>query len=292
MSTAFFSTPGRWRRPLLAAALALLVVAEVGCAAPVRLPVGWPERLAELLPADVILLGEQHDAPEHHAMETTAVRWLAEQGRLGALVIEMAPAGGKTAGWMSSASPAEVRTALQWEERLWPWQNYAEMVMTAVRAGVPVLGGNLPRDEMRAAMANTSLDRALPDAGYAAQLDAVRVGHCDLLPPAQLPGMVRIQIARDQSMARVAAAAAAAADQAQGGTVLMVAGTGHVLRGRGIPVHLPVHLMSKVVLAHAGQAPAAINSEADLTFATPALPPRDVCAPLRLMPAASSSNPS
>ncbi len=269
----------RWaavRVTLLVASLA----AAVAYAAPAQPPPGWPDTLQQLLPADVILLGEQHDAPVHHAMERTAVQWLAARGQLAALVMEMAPAGSSTAGLTASASAAEVRAALQWNDALWPWDDYADAVMAAVQAGVPVWGGNLPRDKMRPAMNQPALDAALAPAAYAAQLAAVREGHCDLLPEAQLPGMVRIQIARDESMARVITTAAAAA-RAPGTTVLLVAGNGHVLRSRGIPVHLPQNLTSKVVLAQAGQSPLAMDLEANWVQQTPALPERDVCAPLR-----------
>ena len=265
-----------FRFVLAAVALALLTA----CAATrqAAVPPGWPDTLAQLMPADILLLGEQHDAPEHHAMEVAAVQWLAGQRRLGALVIEMASAGASTAGLATSASTSEVRTALQWNPTLWPWDDYADTVMAAVRAGAPVLGGNLPRADMRAAMANPALDHNLPATGYAAQLQAVREGHCDLLPEAQLPGMVRIQIARDQRMAQVATEAVR---RAPGKTVLLVAGGGHVLRNRGIPMHLPKELRSKVVLAQAGQAQDAINLEADWVQPTAPLPESDPCAPLR-----------
>ena len=105
----------------------------------------------------------------------------------------------------------------------------------------------------------------------------MREGHCDLLPEAQLPGMVRIQMARDQSMARTLAAA----PRGRGQTVLLIAGGGHVLRSRGVPVYLPKNLEVKVALAQAGQAKTAIESEADLTPVTAELPPQDACAPLR-----------
>ena len=48
--------------------------------------------------------------------------------------------------------------------------------------------------------------------------------------------MVRVQIARDQSLARVAAEALRTA--APGSTVLLLAGAQHVSRDRGIPLHL------------------------------------------------------
>ena len=273
MKNPFPPMPVRWLRPVSTAALALLL----GCAAPARLPAGWPESLRPLLPADVILLGEQHDAPAHQAMQAAAVQWLVAQGRLSALVLEMAEAGHSTQALPPSADESTVRAALGWDEQWWPWQHYAGAVMAAVRAGVPVFGGNLPRASMASAMNNTALDQLLPAAALADQRSAVREGHCDLLPEAQLPGMVRIQMARDQSMARTLAAA----PRGRGQTVLLIAGGGHVLRSRGVPVYLPKNLEVKVALAQAGQAKTAIESEADLTPVTAELPPQDACAPLR-----------
>ena len=273
MKNPFPPMPVRWLRPVSTAARALLL----GCAAPARLPAGWPESLRPLLPADVILLGEQHDAPAHQAMQAAAVQWLVAQGRLSALVLEMAEAGHSTQALPPSADESTVRAALGWDEQWWPWKHYAGAVMAAVRAGVPVFGGNLPRASMASAMNNTALDQLLPAAALADQRSAVREGHCDLLPEAQLPGMVRIQMARDQSMARTLAAAPRAAGQ----TVLLIAGGGHVLRSRGVPVYLPKNLELKVALAQAGKAQAAIENEADLTPVTAELPPQDACAPLR-----------
>ena len=33
----------------------------------------WPERLQQWLPADVLLLGEQHDAPDHQRLQRETV---------------------------------------------------------------------------------------------------------------------------------------------------------------------------------------------------------------------------
>jgi uncharacterized iron-regulated protein len=74
--------------------------------------------------------------------------------------------------------------------------------------------------------------------------DAVRTGHCDLLPAAQQPGMVRIQIARDQALAQAAAQAlrTAPADS----TVLLLVGGQHASRDRGVPLHLQRQMPSGV----------------------------------------------
>ncbi|KRB35116.1 ChaN family lipoprotein [Acidovorax sp. Root70] len=238
----------------------------------------WTERLQHLLPADVLLLGEQHDAPGHQRLQREAVVWLAGRGQLAALVMEMAERGHSTRGLPRDASEAQAQAALQWDDAAWPWKAYGPVVMAAVGAGVPVLGGNLPRARMRAAMTNTAWDQHLPAPELAQQQQAVRDGHCGLLPASQIAPMTRIQIARDASMAQTAQEALRS-----GQTVLLVAGGGHVLRHLGVPTHWPATLVSKVVIAQVEHASAAIKSgaEADAVVLTPPLPPRDACTELR-----------
>lgn len=271
MQYAFPSTPLRWRPALLAATLALLA----GCGA--LNPAGMPLRAHQaLLPADVLLLGEEHDAPEHQAWERATVQWLAQRGQLAALVMEMAEAGRSTAGLPRDASESAVQKALFWNNTSWPWATYGPVAMAAVHAGVPVLGGNLPRKALNLATTDASLDGQVPAAALAYQTQAVREGHCDLLPEKMLPGMVRVQVARDISMAGVAAAA-----HRPGQVVLLVAGFGHVRRDVGVPLHLPAHFVSKVAIAQSGQAPAAIKNESDWVQETAPLPPSDACESLR-----------
>ena len=258
--------------------LAVLTALLTACATP-GAPPAWPERLQALLPADVVLLGEKHDAPDHQRLQREAVQWLAARGELAGLVMEMAERGHGTAGLPPDATEAQVQAALQWKDSAWPWKAYGPVAMAAVRAGVPVWGGNLPRADMRAAMADAAWDAHLPPAALQRQYAALREGHCGLLPEAQIAPMARIQIARDASMARTAQEALAAGRPGQ--TVLLVAGGGHVLRSLGVPTHWPQGFKSKVVLAQAGQAPAAMKSEADVVIETPALPPKDDCAELR-----------
>ena len=197
-------------------------------------------------PATLLLFGEQHDQPDQQRQVAEQVQALAVRGELAAVVIEMAEQPHSSAGLPRDASAQQVRDALQW--RGWPWERYEAVVMNAVRAGVPVLGANLPREQMRTAMADTALDALLDDAARALLADAVRVGHCQLLPPAQEPGMVRIQIARDRSMAQVAAAALRGAPP--GSTVLLLAGAMHTSRDRGVPLHLEREMAAGVPAMH------------------------------------------
>jgi uncharacterized iron-regulated protein len=262
----------------------LAVVLIAGCVRPPASPFTSTEaaRLAALLPADALLLGEQHDAPEHQQLERRAVEWLAARGELAALAIEMAAQGHGTAGVPRGASEAEVRAALNWSGRDWPWPHYGPVVMAAVRAGVPVLGANLSREHLRQAMTDASLDARLPPAARKEQAERIRVGHCDALPEARIGPMTRMQIARDRAMAATVAGA-----RQPGRTVLLVAGKAHVHRTLGVPVHLPPEMRSKVVVALAESAPDVTSSEAadeqvkagaDLIWLTPPLPPHDYCA--------------
>ena len=276
------SVPSPWARACAPAWLSLVLLALPGCALqPPSTPAdsAWQAELERWPASDALLLGEQHDAPEHQRWEADSVRWLAERGRLAALVIEMAEAGTGTDGLPPDANAAQVYAALRWNEAAWPWERYRAVVMAAVAAGVPVRGGNLPRSRMRAAMQDEALDRHLPPAALALQRNAIEEGHCGLLPADRVMPMVRIQLARDASMAQAVQQA-----RQDGRTVLLAAGWGHVRRDLGVPTWLPANFNAKVAIAQAGQARTAIESEANYIHPTPALAPRDHCAELRARP--------
>ena len=258
----------------LAACLAALLL--LGCASAPPAPQDWPAQLARWPQPDVLLLGEQHDASEHQRWQEDTVRRLAGQGRLAALVLEMAELGTRTDGLPAGAAESEVRAALHWNDAAWPWAQYGPVVMAAVAAGVPVRGGNLPRARMREAMQDTRYDTHLPPPAWQRQRTAIAEGHCGLLPEDRLAPMARIQLARDASMAQALREA-----RQPGRTVVLVAGLGHVQRSLGVPTWLPPDMKQKVAIAQAGKAQPAIELEADHIHLTPALPPRDHCAELR-----------
>lgn len=235
---------------LLAVAGALMVSA---CAAPggaVSAPAAVRLEAAGTV-ADVLLLGELHDDPDHQRWHRETVETLAQRGRLAALALEMAERGASTAGLPADAGEAAVREALRWDDQAWPWAAYRPAVMAAARAGVPVLGANLPRAQMRPAMADASLDQRLAPPDLARQRQAVRDGHCGLLPDAQVAPMTRVQVARDVAMAQVLQSAAR-----PGQTVTLLAGSGHVDPQVGVPRHLPAALTVQAIAWPVTAAPA------------------------------------
>ena len=259
-----------------------LVVLLVGCAG----PSAGSADLHGLLPTPLLLLGEQHDATEHQVLQRATVTQIAEQGALAALVLEMVEQGRHTTALPPDASEDRVREALDWRDAsnsgAWPWTVYGPVVMSAVRAGVPVIGGNLPRAQMRTAMADTALDASLPPDALQRQRDAIRDGHCGLLPEAQIAPMTRIQLARDRAMAQTAMAALR-----NDRTVLLIAGNGHVQKDLGVPRHLPPGQAHRVVLSLAREGVTAARSEpgtgttADRHWVTPPRPATDHCAGLK-----------
>ncbi len=270
-------------RVFTACALALAVWVS-GCAGRPEAPIIEPPvgstagqtaaRLEAVLPADVILLGEQHDVPAHHEIKQQVVALLAARGVLAAVALEMADSGVSTASLKPSATEQQVRNALKWSDKAWPWADYGPAIMTAVRAEVPVVGANLPREQMRSSMSDSQLDAKLSGPALKAQQQGIRIGHCNLLPESQIAPMTRIQISRDITMAHTVHQAAVA-----GKTVLLLAGNGHVDRQLGVPQHLPIDLKVRAIHLRAGDARPDEKADAfDAVWQTPAVPPVDYCA--------------
>lgn len=214
----------------LALASALLLA---GCAA---------APLPDTAGVDALLLGEQHDAPAQPRLQQRWVQTLAQQGKLAGVALEMADRGTSTAGLPANATEEQVHAALHWNAQGWPWPRYAPAIMAAVRAGSPVFGANLPREAQAQAMKDPGLDRLLPGPALKAQQQAVRRGHCDLLPETQITPMTRVQIARDRAMAETIAQAAV-----PGKTVILIAGAGHVQADVGVPRYVPANVRVRSV---------------------------------------------
>ena len=239
------------RRLIATSFLACTMLVLPGCAT-------QPGSLLPLLnqrpPAQILLLGEQHDAPHHHVLEYQVVASLLRHGRLGVLALEMAEQGRSTAGLKPYASEDRVQNALAWNDGAWPWADYGPAIMAAVREEVPVIGANLPRQLQREAMRNEALDGLLTADNLKKQEDAIVEGHCGLLAVSQIRPMTRIQMARDQTMAQTLVQALKtipppSIDQVRGikPVVLLIAGRFHVDRQLGVPQQLPADLSVKVI---------------------------------------------
>lgn len=198
---------------------------------------------AAMRAADIVLIGETHDNPHHHARQARLVAELAPR----ALVFEMlTPEQAARVTPDLIADPAAMLDALDWTLSGWPdFAMYHPIFAAAPRARV--LGAAVPRDAAREAIATGAaqafgagaeaygLAGALPQDMQERREDLQRRAHCDALPVEMLAGMVEVQRLRDASLAR---AAIEGLDAPGAGPVVVITGNGHARRDWGVPAYL------------------------------------------------------
>lgn len=194
--------------------------------------------MARMTGADIVLLGEVHDNPAHHAAQADLVARIAPK----AVVFEMLTA--EQAARVTSdliADPDALAAALNWADSGWPDFDLYHPIFAAAR-GALIRGAAVPRPAARQAMQDVAgafgpeadrfgLTRPLnPD--EQAEREALQFeAHCDALPKEMLPGMVDIQRLRDARLAQEAVRAF----EATGGPVVIITGNGHARADWGVP---------------------------------------------------------
>lgn len=240
--------------------------------------------VAELAAAPLVLLGEKHDNPDHHALQLWLLQSVTAQREQGSVVLEMLTLDQQAAVHhvqsqaRSGALPADLPAALQWHSG-WDWQHYGELVTYLVQQPSPLLAANLNRDALMAIYRNPPelSGAASTHTDVTQQLAAqIRESHCYKLPEAKLPAMLAVQQQRDRSMATVMLAAPR--------PTLLMAGAYHVRYDLGVPLHLrdlqdQVASQQRVLIfAEADQDIDAAS--ADFVWYTPAVAEQDYCADL------------
>lgn len=211
---------------------------------------------ARLRDARFVLLGETHDNPDAHRAQAWLLGLMtgSDANRRPAVVMEMLDSdqADALADWRAGpdgADPATLGAAVGWADSGWPdWAMYQPIAAVALKAGLPILTGNLPSGVVRRVgtdgaaavlgaegLAPRALDAPLPDRLREALAEEIRVGHCNMLPEEALPSVIAAQRARDGEMAR--AMLAGAALPGTDGAVL-IAGNGHVRQDRAVPWYL------------------------------------------------------
>lgn len=201
--------------------------------------------LAEVVPplgADVVILGEIHDNPAHHAEQARLVGQIRPQ----AVVWEMLTSAQLAqASGTDRADAAGFGSALGWEAAGWPDFAMYHPIFIASDAAEH-LGGAVPRGDLRPVMEKGALAAWGPPVPW---FDAARAlgpldpedlarrkaeqaeAHCNALPADLLPGMVEAQRFRDATMASAALGALAAGQR----PVVIITGSGHARTDIGIP---------------------------------------------------------
>ncbi len=194
--------------------------------------------LDRLPPAQILVLGEVHDNPQHHRNQARAIRAQSPA----AVVWEMLTPEQAAAMPEDRGDPTGLAAALGWAERGWPdFALYYPIIDAAGTARH--YGAGVPRPEARRAFgegaaavfgpdaARFGLDASLPDDQQAEREAAQFESHCRAMPREMMAGMVEAQRLRDASLAR----AALQAFDETGGPVAVIAGSGHARRDHGAP---------------------------------------------------------
>jgi uncharacterized iron-regulated protein len=202
---------------------------------------------AALEAADFVLLGEQHDNPDHHRLQAQAIEVLVDAGRRPTIFLEMLEPDDdpRVLEYRASArgDAAGLGPFLNWSERGWPsWSNYLPIAEVAFKAGLPLKSANLPRsvvkriahegvsaidDELQKSL---GVDQPFDHEKESSLEEELRSSHCGQLPEAMIGTMAIAQRARDGQMGLRMLAA--------GGSAVLIAGAGHVRTDRGVPLLL------------------------------------------------------
>ncbi len=187
--------------------------------------------------ADLVLLGEVHDNPDHHVLQARLVRAIVASGRRPALALEML-----TSDLQPALDAARAKTPREpdhlapvWKEGGWPdFDLYRPILAAGLEAGLPLVAANLPRGEARA-LVTKGIEAADPqlrqrlEGGPVLAPEAVEAlrkqmmaSHCGEFPESMMDPMILAQRARDATMA---ARLVAAAKESGGG--ILVTGEGH-----------------------------------------------------------------
>jgi len=240
------------------------------------------ELIQQLSAAPLVLVGEQHDNLDHHALELWLLQALQTRRAQGSVLLEMLDDGQQPSveqaqlALRSGQPPADLPAALNWRSD-WDWSAYAPLVGYALAQPWPLLSANFERGEMmqiyrHPAPLNGTLSTAQPVLN--ALREQIRDSHCSLLPEAQLPNILAVQQQRDRRMAERLLAAPKPA--------LLVAGAFHVRHDWGVPLHLAdlgQPYAKVLILAQVGQP--VTQEMADFVWYSAALPKQDYCESLR-----------
>jgi uncharacterized iron-regulated protein len=201
-----------------------------------------------LAQADDVLLGEQHDNPDHHRLQASIVVAIVARGKRPSLLLEMLEPDDDAAVTRYRADPrasaAGLGAAIHWEQTGWPpWALYEPIAAVAFQSNLSMSSANLPRaivhhiahEGISALSEETSrllgLDRPLPPSSEASLERELADSHCGKLPDSMLAPMALAQRARDGQMASRMLAATPS-------PVVLIAGAGHARKDRGVPVHI------------------------------------------------------
>ncbi len=251
-----------------------------------------PAAIDAMLEADVILLGELHDNPHHHAVQAQVIDLIGQKSQLGSVVFEQVNGDQQAIlSALNSRTLGDLAQNLAWESSGWPaFELYKPLFERALRYRVQLIAGNIAAEKSKAIyrqgyavvfqedeIARLGLKEELEPKAQEALEQEIFEGHCKMLPLDHAKTMVPIQRARDAAMAL------AWYRLHKGGKSIFIVGAGHARKDFGIPWYLR-RLKPELKIYSVG-----LNEEAakadpalyDLSITTPPAERDDPCVGLK-----------
>lgn len=236
--------------------------------------------------AQVVVLGEVHDNPDHHRRQAEAVAAIAPRAVVWEMLTDVQAARFDAA---LMDDPAKLAAQLDWSASGWPDFAFYHAIFKAAPTA-RVYGAAVPREAAMAAMrggiavafglqdaARFGLSIGLPEDEQSAREALQMAAHCDAIPEEMLPQMVSVQRLRDAELAR----AVVTAIEETGGPVAVITGNGHARRDWGLPVYVervaPGLSMFVLGQSEAGR----IDGEFDIVLDSAAVERPDPCLAFR-----------
>ncbi|MEE2837078.1 MAG: ChaN family lipoprotein [Myxococcota bacterium] len=192
----------------------------------------------------IVLVGERHDHPDHHALQAQILGRVRAGASVGFEMLDELDAPALKPGM----TPQDVADATQWSSSGWPaFALYQPVFEVAHRRNLPIRALHPSRKRLMSRARNLAVHEAetaelierLPAAGRAELRQDIRTSHCGQANAAMVTMMVAAQVFKDHFMARQLQAGLDADQQG-----VVIAGNGHVRRDYGLPNHLDVETVS------------------------------------------------
>lgn len=199
--------------------------------------------------ARFVIIGETHDNPDHHRVQAQLLRAVVDVGRRPTVGFEMLDMAQQPAlDTFLQGHPTDALAlgpAVNWAATGWPaWSMYAPIATVALAHRLPIAAANLPAETIKnvvmkgygalepGQVAELGLDKPMPAAQSEGMREELYQSHCELLPKADLTGMIDGQRTRNAIMAwRMVNTAGV------DGAVL-ITGSGHARMDYGVPLNL------------------------------------------------------
>ncbi|MHB8845771.1 MAG: ChaN family lipoprotein [Nitrospirota bacterium] len=143
-----------------------------------RKPVSFEAMIRDAVRSDVIVIGETHGNPLHHALQLEVIRALHESDTPLVIGMEMFRQGSQKDldDWTSGAVPPERFVPVYYRNWTIPWRYYEDIFLYAREHTIPIVGLNIP-DEISTAIARrgfaalTRAERRKLPAGISCTID-------------------------------------------------------------------------------------------------------------------------